>query len=119
MRLHEFYNRLNLARGDNIARHQAEIERDIKTPTINAGRTQEIMNFFKVDPKTASNLLDLEARKARQVIKNIETEVDKEIEDKERERVMQLVQAISDISAYEESQAEMASLVDQYMSRRK
>ena len=115
MRLHEFYNRPNTTSGNMISQYQAEIERDIKTPTINAGRTQEIMNFFKVDPKTASNLLDLEARKARQVIKNIETEVDKDIEDKERERVMQLVQAISDISAYEESQIEVDRLVAQYM----
>ena len=108
-----------------ISQHQKDIERDIQSQAINVGKPQEIMNIFKVDPATASHMLDTEAEKARQVIKNIknikniENDKDRDIEDSERERVMQLVQSISDISAYEESQFEVDRLVAQYIRNKK
>lgn len=116
MRLHELFDRSFTSKAEVIARHQAEIKHDTQLANINAGKVQDIMQLFKTDPQTASHLLDLEARKARKVIKDIETEVDKAIEDNERERVIQLVQAISDISSYEESQIEVDRLVAQYMN---
>lgn len=118
MRMHELFDRSSTSKAKVIARNQSEIKHDTQQANINAGKVQDIMQLFKTDPKTASYLLDLEAGKAGQIIKNIETDVDKEIEDNERERVMQLVQAISDISAYEESQFEVDRLVAQYMRGR-
>jgi hypothetical protein len=119
MRLYEFFNQSTCIKSKIISQHQKDIERDIQSQAINVGKPQEIMNIFKVDPATASHMLDTEAEKARQVINNIENDKDRDIEDSERERVLQLVQSISDISAYEESQFEVDRLVAQYIRNKK
>lgn len=118
MRLHEFFNIPINSKSKTIARHQADIKHDTQQTRVTKDKIQQVMQLFKSDSITASHLLDYEAQKARQVIKNSEAELDKEIEDNERERVIQLVQAISDISAYEESQLEVDRLVAQYMRGR-
>ena len=118
MRLHEFFNTPINSKSKTIDKHQADIKYDNQQPIVKKDKIQQIMNLFKTNPKTASHLLDYEAQKARQVIKNSKADLKNDIENKERERVIRLVQSISDISAYEESQIEVDRLVAQYMKNK-
>ena len=119
MRLYELFNPKSILKSRDIVKHQAEIKHDVQQAPIKAGKIQDIQKLFKLDPKTAWQVLDTEARQAELYTKHTEKNVEKEIENEERERVLQLVQSISDISAYEETQLEVDRLVAQYMRNRK
>lgn len=119
MKLHEFFDTSLSDTNQTIPQHQAEIKQDMQDRNVHVDRLQDIMNLYKVDADSASHLLDIEAQKARKRINDLENEKNKEVENAERERVLQLVRAISDISEYEESQLVVDELVSQYMRGKK
>lgn len=119
MKLNDFYNTKQFKKLDDIEKYRTEIDYEETHKSVIKSNTQQIMDLFDTDSQTANELLDREARIARKRTKELKKEKQQHQANAERERILQLVQSITDLSDYAESEAQVDALVQQYIRKKK